>query len=270
MKLKLIQRNVRTLTPRDKPSECFDPHLPGFLLRVQPTDPMTYHYAVKLKSGERPEADAAGRRLADRVDAWFRDILRSRFSVDSRLELEFEKRYTRLFLPVMRSSGEAGEAAVKRYAGQLADGRIEIKGMEFVRSDATPLARDFQYELFRRFFAGEDLVPWLRDTVKRLKAGELDDKLVYRRRLTRPASSYKSPPPHVRAVRLLDPDGALDLREVAYLITPEGPVPLELDPRDIDYAHYVEKQLKPLADDVLALEGDSFDAVIGGRQLDLF
>ncbi len=69
---------------------------------------------------------------------------------------------------------------------------------------------------------------------------------------------------------MLDPDGTLDVREVAYIITPEGPVPLELKPTEIDYNHYIEKQLKPPSDDVLTMNGESFDSVIGGKQLDLF
>ncbi len=222
---------------------------------------------VKLKTEERQDADNAGRRLAVRVDEYFRETIRTRYAVPSRLEMEYEKRYVRLFLPEMRSGGEA---AVKRYAGLLPGGEVEIKGMEFVRSDSTLLARDFQHELFRRYFAGEDLKPWIRDVVTRLKEGEFDDKLVYKRRLSRPARDYKSPPPHVRAVKMLDPDGSRDLREVQYLMTPQGPVPLELNPTEIDYNHYIEKQLRSPANDVLVIEGESFDTVIGGKQLDLF
>lgn len=222
---------------------------------------------VKLKTEERQDADAAGRRLAHRVDEWFREIIRERYGVPSYLELEFEKRYVRLFLPEMRG---AGKGAVKRYAGMLPGGEVEIKGMEFVRSDSTPMAREFQYELFRRCFTGEALAPWIRETVRRLRAGEFDDKLIYRRRLSRRASEYKSPPPHVKAVKLLDPDGKKDLREVTYVITPGGPVPTQLNPREIDYNHYIEKQLRPLADDILSLRNESFDGIIGGRQLELF
>ena len=230
---------------------------------------------VKLKPEERQDADAAGRRLAHRVDEWFREIIRERYGVPSYLELEFEKRYVRLFLPEMRGTGKAAgrgtaEGAVKRYAGMLPGGEVEIKGMEFVRSDSTPMAREFQYELFRRCFTGEALAPWIRETVRRLRAGEFDDKLIYRRRLSRRASEYKSPPPHVKAVKLLDPEGKKDLREVTYVITPGGPVPMQLDPREIDYNHYIEKQLRPLADDILSLRNESFDGIIGGRQLELF
>jgi DNA polymerase elongation subunit (family B) len=39
----------------------------------------------------------------------------------------------------------------------------------------------------------------------------------------------------------------------------------------IDYDHYIEKQLAPVADALLSHLGTSFDAVLGGeRQLDLF
>jgi DNA polymerase-2 len=223
---------------------------------------------VKLKTEERQNADGAGGILAARVDQYFRETIQKKYGVPSLLELQYEKRYVRLFLPQMRTG--AGEAAVKRYAGLLPDGTLEIKGMEFVRSDSTPLARDFQYELFRRFFAGEDLKVWIRGMVERLRSGEFDDKLVYRRRLTRPARDYRSPPPHVRVAMMLDPDGSADLREVAYVMTPAGPVPVEHCPLEIDYNHYIDKQLRSLADDVLALQGESFDAVVGGRQLDLF
>lgn len=223
---------------------------------------------VQLKENERIDADASGRNLALRVNEYFHETIQSNFGVPSFLELEFEKRYVKLFLPAMRTSG--GEAAVKRYAGLLPDGSLDIKGMEFVRSDSTPLARDFQYELLRRYFNDEALAPWIRDVVERLRNGEFDEKLVYRRRLSRRGTNYKSLLPHVRAARLLDPDGSRNIRRVEYLMTPEGPVPLELKPNEIDYNHYIEKQLRTLADDVLIHRGESFDAILGGKQLELF
>jgi len=223
---------------------------------------------VQLKEDERINADVAGRDLALRVDKHYRETIQANFGIPSFLELEFEKRYLKLFLPAMRTN--EGEAAVKRYAGLLPDGNLDIKGMEFVRSDSTPLARDFQYELFRRYFNGEALAPWIRDVVRRLRNGEFDEKLVYKRRLSRRVVDYKSPPPHVRAAKLLDPDGSKNIRRVEYLITPRGPVPLELRPREIDYNHYIEKQLRSLADDILIHNGESFDAILGGKQLELW
>jgi len=223
---------------------------------------------VHLGEGEGPDADATGRDLAFRVDEYFRESIQANFGAPSFLELEFERRYIKLFLPAMRTNG--GEAAVKRYVGLLSDGSLDIKGMEFVRSDSTPFARDFQYELFQRFFNNEALAPWIQDVVRRLRSGEFDKKLVYKRRLSRRTADYKSALPHVRAARLLDPDGSRNIRRVEYLMTPTGPVPLELKPGEIDYNHYIEKQLRSLANDVLFYSGESFDAILGGRQLELF
>lgn len=223
---------------------------------------------VQFKEDERIDSDAGGRDLALRVNRHFHKAIRADFGVPSFLELEFEKRYSKLFLPAMRTKDR--EAAVKRYAGLLPDGSLDIKGMEFVRSDSTPLARDFQYELFRRYFNNEALAPWIRDVVRRLRNGEFDEKLVYKRRLSRRVADYKSPPPHVRAAKLLDPDGSKNIRRIEYLITPAGPVPLQLRPTKIDYNHYIEKQLRSLADDILLHNGESFDAILGGKQLRLF
>ncbi|MCG8452682.1 MAG: DNA polymerase II [Spirochaetales bacterium] len=223
---------------------------------------------VRLKTQERQDARSAASKLASRVDAYFRHYFKKEYDVESHLELEFEKLYVRLFIPAMR--GMAGEGAVKRYAGYRDDGSIEIKGMESVRSDATPLAQEFQRELFQRYFQGEDIRPWIKDTVARLREGEMDHKLVYKRRLARAIDAYASPPPHVRAAQLLDPDGTRGVRHVSYVMTPHGPIPMELSPKNIDYEHYIEKQLRPVADDVLSYLGDSFDSVVRGRQLDLF
>ena len=72
------------------------------------------------------------------------------------------------------------------------------------------------------------------------------------RRLTKHSREYtRNAPPHVRAARMLDPDETGNIRNVEYLMTPEGPVPLQLKPERLDYDHYIEKQIKPIADGVL-------------------
>jgi DNA polymerase-2 len=60
------------------------------------------------------------------------------------------------------------------------------------------------------------------------------------------------------------------MREVSYVITLRGPIPIEKEHADLDYNHYIEKQIKPLADSVLFLNGKSFDDLMMGNQLSLF
>jgi DNA polymerase-2 len=61
---------------------------------------------------------------------------------------------------------------------------------------------------------------------------------------------------------------------VAYVLTAAGPEPVTGRnplPAPIDYEHYVDKQLRPVAEPVLALLGLDFAKVIGDdRQLSLF
>ena len=54
-------------------------------------------------------------------------------------------------------------------------------------------------------FRNEPYQDYVRDTIASLMAGELDDQLVYRKRLRRPLAEYqRNVPPHVRAARLAD------------------------------------------------------------------
>ena len=58
---------------------------------------------------------------------------------------------------------------------------------------------------------------------------------------------------------------------IAYLITSKGPEPAEERHGKIDHEHYVQKQVRAVAEPVLTLLGRDFDKVIGDdAQLDLF
>lgn len=224
-----------------------------------------------FKEEERRDADGAGRRLADRINHFVEKRIMEVSGVFSHLEIEYEKHYSRFFLPALRGS-ETG--ALKRYAGlQLRGGleTLEFTGMEYVRSDWTDLARNFQYELFRHFFKDEDATDWIRSFVEDLKAGRMDEDLVYKKGLSKPPESYTSHvPPHVRAALLLPPEKRKRLKEIRYVMTAEGPRPFPAEGYEPDYEHYMEKQLRPLAEAVLPYMGLHFDEIFYGRQLDLF
>ncbi|GAB4286433.1 MAG: DNA polymerase II [Ignavibacteriaceae bacterium] len=222
---------------------------------------------IRLKEGEGEDAETNGKRIAETLNNYWSEKLKNDFNVNSYLEIEFEK-YYRQFIITPARSGELG--AKKRYAGLLVeDGieRIEFVGLEFVRSDWTRLAKDFQIELYKRIFNNEELDDWLRSFVNKVNNGEFDDKLVYRKRLRKDVEEYtKNIPQHVRAAKMLDQTSGT----VYYVITKRGPVPVELKHNDIDYQHYIEKQLKPIADSVLSLLGKSFDEIVSSSQLSFF
>ena len=211
-------------------------------------------------------ARTTGTRLATQLNAWWRRRLATEFGIESRLEIEFETHYLRFLMPTTRGTDKGSK---KRYAGTVRDGdgvRLVFKGLESVRTDWTPLAREFQQELYRRIFLGEPYEAFIRNTTARLHAGELDDQLVYRKRLRRRLEDYRrNVPPHVQAARKLDKPG----KSVEYLITHAGPEPLEALRSPIDHPHYEERQLKPVADGILYFLGTSFDEIVQ-RQISMF
>lgn len=220
-----------------------------------------------------------GRQLADELNLWWHQQIQQRFNLSSTLELQFEAHYERFLMPRMRHSEKGSK---KRYAGlkRLPDGSTELvfRGLESVRTDWTRLAREFQSELYQRVFAAQPYHDWVVETVERLRAGLLDDALVYHRRLRQPLDHYRhNQPPHVKAARVLEaqrqqqrlPPAYTVGDSVRYLITVNGPEPLELLRSPIDYQHYVDKQLKPVADSLLPFLGEEFDMLIAA-QIELF
>ncbi|MEB2551067.1 DNA polymerase II [Burkholderia gladioli] len=221
------------------------------------------------------EAERKGRAIVAHVNEWWRTHLRERFGLDSALELQYERHYLRFLMPTVRG---AEEGSKKRYAGLAlgADGGEEVvfKGLETVRTDWTPLAQQFQRELYTLVFRREPYQDFIRETVRRVLAGELDAELVYRKRVRRPLAEYqRNVPPHVRAARTADEYNRelgrpLQYQRggwISYVMTTAGPEPLETMRSPIDYAFYLSRQLQPVADGILPFLKDDFETVISGQ-----
>ncbi|PVZ56920.1 DNA polymerase II [Pseudomonas sp. B1(2018)] len=225
------------------------------------------------------EAAQIGQALVAHVNQWWREHVQQEYGLQSVLELQFETHYKRFLMPTIRG---AEEGSKKRYAGLVtrADGSDEMvyKGLETVRTDWSPLARQFQQELYSRIFLRKPYQDYVRDYVRKTLAGEFDDRLVYRKRLRRTLDDYqRNVPPHVRAARLADEYNDSQGRPrqyqnggwISYVITVAGPEPLEVRSAPIDYDHYITRQLQPVADAILPFVDDDFSTLIGG-QLGLF
>ncbi|WP_167331174.1 DNA polymerase II [Pseudomonas umsongensis] len=225
------------------------------------------------------EAAQIGHALVDHVNQWWREHVKQEYGLESALELQFETHYKRFLMPTIRG---AEEGSKKRYAGLVtrADGSDEMvyKGLETVRTDWSPLARQFQQELYLRIFNRKPYQDYVRDYVRKTLAGEFDERLIYRKRLRRPLDDYqRNVPPHVRAARIADDYNDQQGRPrqyhnggwIRYVITVAGPEPLEVRSTPIDYDHYITRQLQPVADAILPFVDDDFSTLIGG-QLGLF
>ena len=212
---------------------------------------------------EETEAQIVGTRLADLLNLWWQDTLAAEHQVESRLEIEFETHYLKFLMPTIRGSGAGSK---KRYAGMIRKSdqshKLIFKGLETVRTDWTPLAREFQQELFRRVFEGLPYLDYILHIHTGLYAGKLDQQLIFRKQLRQPLEKYvKNIPPHAQAAKKMSSPG----RWIEYLICRSGPEPIEKPDLQPDYDHYAERQLKPVADTVLAFLDTSYDEIVGGQ-----
>lgn len=207
--------------------------------------------------------DEAGRELVIEMNEFFMEFVKKEYNRRSYLVLEYEKCFSKFLMPKLR--GKEG-GAKKRYAG-LVDGKLMITGMEAVRGDWTPLAKEFQKELLMKVFKNENVKRFMIDFISKLKKGEFDDKLVYSKSIRKPLEEYtKTSPPHVKAARKVK---GFSARVVKYVITSEGPEVVGFVKGRLDYEHYLEKQVKPVAESILIFYNLKFDEFLSGQK-DLF
>ncbi len=268
----------------------------GYRVLYGDTDSLFVHVGAVDGQGGAEALRAAGQELSATLNASLAATLKEKFGVESRLTIEFEKMFLRFFLPALRKEERGSK---KRYAGLMVSGdkgkvasdssgaegsakvTMHFAGLESARSDWTRLAKDFQGELLAMVFKQEkveDREPLellTREWNRRLFTGEFDDRLVYRKGLSKDPEEYgDSAPPHVRAAltgmaRGLDrPEG----RIIRYVMTVEGPEPVQKrSAAKPDYRHYADKQLAPIADMVLRFYGTDFRTVTqDARQMSIF
>jgi DNA polymerase-2 len=218
---------------------------------------------------EATAARGLGARLVEELNAELSVHVREKWRVKSCLELEFERLYLRLMLPAVRH-GLVG--ARKRYVGLVqehGEPKVIFTGMEVVRRDWTELAKRIQRELYERLFSDRPVEDYLREVVAAVRIGRFDHELTYRKALRKPLEAYTATtPPHVAAARKMSrPPGWV----IEYVITDNGPEPVTERVSPIDHEHYVQKQVRAVAEPILGLMELDFDRIVGDdTQMKLF
>lgn len=196
--------------------------------------------------------------LEQKLNSWWQQKLADEFDLSCKLEMEFETHFSPFFMPTIRGS-ESGSK--KRYAGIKVNGETEqlvFKGLESVRSDWTELAKQFQVELYTRVFKQQDCEQYIQQMITDLYSGQLDAQLVYQKKIRQHLDSYtKTTPPHIKAARKANQaNGNSRYRKgsvIKYVISTSGPVTLETEHYHLDYQHYLDKQLMPIAESILSV-----------------
>ena len=223
---------------------------------------------VETKFESLQEAKDNGIMIKNFVNEYWEKYTK-KIGVKNILELQYEKTYIRFLMPKIRGS-ETG--AKKRYAGLLikeGQEKIDFTGLEFVRRDWTPVSKKFQLTLLDKIFHKKEVVEFVKEFVSDIKEGKYDDLLVYKKSIRKKLVDYtKTTPPHVKAARKLD---KLTSNIIAYVITTDGPEPVQNIQHKLDYEHYIEKQIKPIADSVLVFFDKNFDdLLLDSTQTSLF
>ena len=228
---------------------------------------------------DNTQADAIGYKLVEVINAYWKQHLLEEYNIECFLEVQYETHYSRFFMPTARGSDKGSK---KRYAGLITDNNgneaIKFKGLENVRTDWTELARNFQQELYAKIFRNQPFDDYITQTVQDLKSGKHDAQLIYRKRLRQKLTDYtRNVPPHVQAALKAEkifaeqnlPSRYSNRGWIEYYITVNGPETIECKQSVLNYQHYIDKQLLPIADSILSVLGKSMEPIFQD-QIELF
>jgi len=184
------------------------------------------------------------------------------------MELEFEGTFRRgVFV------------SKKRYAMIDDEGELKIKGLEFVRKDWSPIAKETQKKVIETLLKEGDpekAFKIVRDVVKKIKEGKvtIDDLAVYTD-LTRPLEKYQVTAPHIAVAGRLKREGA-DIHTgstIGYVIRTGGGLiserarPVEgFDIKNVDKTYYIEHQIVPAVSRVMESLGYGKEELLGKKQ----
>ena len=215
------------------------------------------------------KANKLGKEIQDSINKFYKNYIEKKYKRKSYLELEFEKQYLSFFMPSIRNSERGSK---KRYAGLVeknGEEEIEIVGLEAIRGDWTEAAQQFQKKLLDKIFHKKEFLQFIRNYVEKIRSGEMDEELIYKKSLTKPLKDYtKTTPPHVKAARKLD---KLESKVIKYYQTKSGPEPIQRLKNKIDYEHYIKKQIAPIANTILHFFDKDFEEVLSkSKQSKLF
>lgn len=248
----------------------------GYRVIYGDTDSIFVHVAGNHST---THSKALGDELQHFINNKWRQYLNDELDLECYLEIEFETHFSKFFMPTVR-----GQEAVKgkkigtkkRYVG-LSKNELIFKGLETVRSDWTQISKAFQKELFRLIFNDLPVEEYIRTIVRDIKSGKCDSQLIYMKKIRRNLSDYVNTPPHIKAC-LIANEALKNLglnakyqkgSKIEYVMTLNGIMPIELVKSNIDYEHYIDKQIQPIADDVLPFIGKSFSVIVS-QQINLF
>jgi len=199
------------------------------------------------------------------------------------MELELEGFYPRgVFVTKKTTKEEVG--AKKKYALLTEDGKIKIRGFEFVRRDWSRIAKIAQQKVLEAILKKgekEEAIKALKEIIKNLEEGKVNLKdLVIYTRLRKDLRSYDVTSPELSAALKAIKEGKKKKEEIegsviGYIITKQGSTisekaTLEEFAKDYDAKYYINHQVLPAAMKILKELGISEKDIFEEKQKKLF
>lgn len=168
----------------------------------------------------------------------------------------------------------------KRYALIDDTDTMKIKGLEFVRKDWSPLAKETQKKVLKALLkdgSAEKAFEIVRDVIKRIKEGDVEKKdLAVYTELTRPLKKYKVTAPHIAVGEKMKRRGkkVTTGTTVGYIIMRTGGENISDRARSVEKAdiskydknYYIKKQIIPAVSRVMGALGYGEDELLGKKQ----
>ena len=227
---------------------------------------------------DEQQAAQIGRALVQRVNARWQQHLQQQFGLENALELEFETHYSRFLMPTIRG---AEQGSKKRYAGLIARAGGEEEMVYKGPKRCAPTGRRWRSSSSSSSINASSngsptrLCARLRrqNPERRLRrsAGLPQAPAQKARRLSAQRTAARPRRAHRRRLQS-QPGRPLQYQNggwISYVMTVAGPEPLETRHSPIDYQHYLERQLQPVADAILPFLHDDFTTLVTG-QMGLF
>lgn len=215
---------------------------------------------LKERSEERPEESPEQIKLEETIKAAAQEFLKEyNASLPEVMELEYEGFYRRGFF-----------VTKKRYA-VIEEGNIIAKGLELVRRDWAPIAKNAQEDVLMAILNEGNVdkaAEVIKKALKKLHSREVNrDDLVIHTQITKSLDKYKQIAPHVVAAHIMEEHGLKVKRGdiLRYVIVKgKGSISSRAVPYDyvdenteFDINYYVKHQLVPAVSRIMSSFGYS-------------
>ncbi len=194
-------------------------------------------------------------------------------SLPGMMHLSYQGFYPRgLFVSAKLSN----TGAKKKYALLNEDGTLKFVGLELVRRNYCPLAKEVQEKVISLILKdkkNDEAIRFIKQVIDKLNNREIpNEKLILKTQLQKATSSYSSNSPHVVLAKKMKAEGFIvhPGMMIEYIVKPgrgrisdRAELPSKCRQGEYDPSYYINNQILPVVDNIIQLIGHSKKEFLG-------